>query len=161
MAWCRVVIEFRLQTNLIYDRSTKIIAEMDTHCIRAFAFMELGVGLSLFFFPKSVGDNVDLNAKGADFLIYIWASRQFAFGFIFAFATYKKSIPMLTIAYLFFLVMFVDDFFIGILQKENSLIISALVMCLISSALIFAINNILNLSFTAPLPFSHIVKILE
>jgi len=37
--------------------------------------------------------------------------------------------------------MFVGDFFIGILQKENSLIISALIMCIISSALLFAINK--------------------
>ncbi|MEK7264289.1 MAG: hypothetical protein AAB071_07260, partial [Bacteroidota bacterium] len=68
-------------------------------------------------------------------------SRQFALGFIFAFATFKKSIPMLTIAYIFFLVMFVGDFFIGISQKENSLIIAALVMCVISSAMLFVINK--------------------
>jgi len=48
---------------------------------------------------------------------------------------------MLTIAYIFFLVMMVGDFFIGISQKEASLIIGALVMCIISSALIFAINK--------------------
>ena len=48
---------------------------------------------------------------------------------------------MLTIAYIFFFIMFVGDFFIGISQKENSLIIGALVMCIISSALIFAINK--------------------
>ncbi|OFY86375.1 MAG: hypothetical protein A3F72_11280 [Bacteroidetes bacterium RIFCSPLOWO2_12_FULL_35_15] len=99
------------------------------------------VSLSLCFSPQSVLETVDLNAKGVDYLIYMWATRQFALGFIFGFATFKKSIPMLTIAYIFFLVMFVGDFFIGISQKENSLIISALVMCIISSALIFAINK--------------------
>jgi hypothetical membrane protein len=71
----------------------------------------------------------------------MWATRQFALGFIFGFATIKKSAPMLTIAYIFFLVMFVGDFIIGISQKENSLIISALVMCIISSVLLFAINK--------------------
>ncbi len=105
------------------------------------ALMELGVSLSLFFSPQSIADKVDLNAKGVDFLIYMWATRQFALGFIFAYATIKKSIPMLTIAYIFFLVMFVGDLFIGISQKENSLIIGALVMCLISSAIIFALNK--------------------
>ncbi len=99
------------------------------------------VSLSLFFSPQSVVETVDLSAKGVDYVIYMWAARQFALGFIFAFATFKKSIPMLTIAYIFFLVMFVGDFFIGISQKESSLIISALVMCVISSALIFAINK--------------------
>lgn len=107
-----------------------------------FALLELMVSLSLCFSPQSVvHDIVDLNAKGVDYIIYMWAVRQFALGFIFGFATFKKSIPMLTIAYIFFLVMFVGDFFIGILQKENSLIIGALVMCIISSAMIFAINK--------------------
>ncbi len=106
-----------------------------------FAVLELVVSVSLCFSPQSVLETVDLNAKGVDYLIYMWAARQFALGFIFAFATFKKSIPMLTIAYIFFLVMFIGDFIIGILQKESSLIIAALVMCIISSALIFAINK--------------------
>ena len=106
-----------------------------------FALMELGVSLAICFSPQSVLETVDLNAKGVDYLIYMWAARQFALGFIFAFATFKKSIPMLTIAYIFFLVMFVGDFLIGISQKDNSLIISALVMCIISSAMLFAINK--------------------
>ena len=106
-----------------------------------FALMELGVSLALCFAPQSMAETVDLNAKGVDFLIYMWAVRQFALGFIFAFATFKKSIPMLTIAYIFFLVMFAGDFLIGISQKETSLIIAALVMCIISSAMIFAINK--------------------
>lgn len=106
-----------------------------------FALMELMVSFAICFSSQSVLETVDLNAKGVDYLIYMWAARQFALGFIFAFATFKKSIPMLTIAYIFFLVMFVGDFFIGISQKENSLIISALVMCIISSAMIFAINK--------------------
>lgn len=106
-----------------------------------FAAMELMVSVSLCVSPQSVLETVDLTAKGVDYLIYMWAARQFALGFIFAYATFKRSIPMLTIAYLFFLVMFVGDFFIGIIQKENSLVISALVMCAISSALLFVINK--------------------
>jgi len=107
-----------------------------------FALMELMVSVAICFSPQSVLESVDFSAKGVDYLAYMWAARQFALGFIFAFATIKKSVPMLTIAYIFFLVMFVGDFFIGISQKENSLIISALVMCVISSVLIFVINKI-------------------
>ncbi|MBI3134218.1 MAG: hypothetical protein HYZ14_06020 [Bacteroidetes bacterium] len=106
-----------------------------------FALLELTVSLALCFSPQSVLETVDLNAKGVDYVIHMWAVRQFALGFIFAFALFKKSIPMLTLAYIFFLVMFAGDFFIGISQKENALIISALVMCLISVALIVAINK--------------------
>lgn len=106
-----------------------------------FALMELLVSLAICFSPQTVLETVDLNAKGVYYLIYMWAARQFALGFIFAFATLKKSSPMLTIAYIFFLVMFAGDFFVGISQKDNSLIIAALVMCVISSAMIFAINK--------------------
>src|SRR4051812_5886867 len=89
-----------------------------------FALMEIMVSLSLFFSPQSVVETVDLNAKGVDYLIYMWATRQFALGIIFAFATLKRSAPMLTITYIFFLVMFAGDLLIGILQKERSLIIA-------------------------------------
>jgi hypothetical protein len=106
-----------------------------------FALMEIMVSASLCFSPQSVLETVDLSAKGVEYVVYMWAARQFALGFIFAFATAKRSAPMLTIAYIFFLVMFVGDLFIGILQKENSLIISAIIMCAISAALIFAINK--------------------
>ena len=106
-----------------------------------FALLELGVSLSLCISPQSVVDTVDLNAKGVDYLIYMWAARQFALGFIFAYATFKKSIPMLTIAYIFFLVMMIGDLIIGVLQKNNPLIIGALVMCVIASAILFVLNK--------------------
>jgi hypothetical protein len=106
-----------------------------------FAFMELMVSFLIYFSPQSVIETVDLNAKGVDYLFNVWATRQFALGFIFAFAAIKKSVPMLTIAYIFFLVMFVGDFFIGISQKENSLIGSAIVMCVISSIMLYLINR--------------------
>lgn len=106
-----------------------------------FALLEIGVSLALCFSPQSVLEMVDLSAKGVDYLIYMWAARQFALGFIFAFAAFKRSIPMLTLAYIFFLVMFIGDLVIGVSQKENSLIISAIVMCIISSVMLFAINR--------------------
>lgn len=106
-----------------------------------FALLGLMVSSSLCFSPQSVLHTVDLNAKGVDYLIYMWAARQFAVGFIFGFATLKKSIPMLTIAYIFFLVMNIGDFFIGISQHDSSLYIGALVMCIISSTMIFVIDK--------------------
>ena len=106
-----------------------------------FALLGLMVSSSLYFSPQSVLQTVDLNAKGVDYLIYMWAARQFAIGFIFGFATLKKSIPMLTIAYIFFLVMNIGDFFIGLSQRDSSLYIGALVMCIFSSAMLFFINK--------------------
>ena len=105
------------------------------------ALLELGVSVELCFSPESVLETVDLKAKGVDYLIYMWAARQFAVGFIFGFATLKKSIPMLKIAYIFFLVMNIGDFFIGVSQHDSSLYIGALVMCIVFSAMIFLLSK--------------------
>ncbi len=106
-----------------------------------FALLEIMVSLLLLLMPQEVVEKVDLDAEGAQYLIYMWAVRQFALGFIFAFATFKKSVPMLTLTYIFFLVMFVGDFFIGISLNENILIISAIVMSFISLGLIYVLNG--------------------
>ena len=106
-----------------------------------FALMEIGVSGMICFSPQEVLEKVDIRAKGVDFLIYMWASRQFALGFIFAFATFKKSVPMLILAYIFFVVMFVGDLAIGIVQKENSLIFSAIAMCGIGSVMILVLSK--------------------
>lgn len=106
-----------------------------------FALMEIGVSLSICFSPQSVLETVDVNAKGVDYLFYMWGTRQFALGFIFAFATYKRSIPMLTLAYIFFFVMFIGDLLIGIKQNEMMMIVSALVMCGISIMMLYFLNK--------------------
>jgi hypothetical protein len=105
--------------NLSYERRTKSLPKWILIVSGLLALLEVTVSISLCFSPQSVLETVDLNAKGVDYLIYMWAVRQFALGFIFGFATFKKSIPMLTIAYIFLLVMFIGDFFIGISQRNN------------------------------------------
>lgn len=106
-----------------------------------FALMEIGVSISLCFAPDSVLETVDLTAKGVLYVVYMWAARQFALGFILAFAAVKRSVPMLSLSYIFFLVMFLGDLLIGIYQKENAMIITSVVMCLISAGLIYAVNR--------------------
>lgn len=106
-----------------------------------FALLGLMVSSTLIFSPQSALTTVDLNAKGVDYLIQMWATRQFAVGFIFAFATLRKSIPMLKIAYVFFLVMNIGDFLVGISQHDSSLYIGAIIMCVISSTMLYFINK--------------------
>jgi hypothetical protein len=106
-----------------------------------FAVLGLIVTSTLLFSPESALNTVDLNAKGVDYLIYMWAARQFAVGFIFGFATFKRSAPMLTLAYIFFLVMNIADMFVGISQHDFSLIGGAAFMCVIASTMIYFINK--------------------
>ncbi len=106
-----------------------------------FAILGFIVSLTLIFIPKSVLPTVDLNAQGVSFLIYMWVARQFAVGFIFSFATFKKSYPMLLLSYIFFLVMNVGDIVVGFLQNDNSLIGGAMFMTLVASVMIYHINK--------------------
>jgi hypothetical protein len=106
-----------------------------------FAFLEVAVSLSLWFSPQMALESVDLDARGVGYVISMWAARQFALGVIFGYATWKKSIPMLTLAYVFFFVMFLGDLLIGISHNDNSLIISAIAMCVVAAAMLYAVNR--------------------
>ena len=109
-----------------------------------FALLEIMSSIMICFSPESMLENLDIHARGVDYLMYLWGARQFALGFIIAFATWKRSAPMLILAYVFLLVMFMGDLVIGIVQKENSLVFSAMAMCLISSIMLVAINKRYN-----------------
>lgn len=78
-----------------------------------FALMEIAVSLYLLISPESMADQLDLSARGVNYLMYVWASRQFALGSILAYSSFKKSIPMLQICFLFLLLMFLGDALIG------------------------------------------------
>ena len=107
-----------------------------------FALMEITVGISLLVSPQSVIESIDFKAIGVDYLIYMWATRQIALGVIFGFSTLKRSRAMLTITYIFLLVMFIGDLCIGVLKNENGLLIGAIVMCVVSSLLLFKLNRL-------------------
>lgn len=130
-----------INKNRIMTQTEKTLPNWILIISALFALMEIMVSFAIIFAPESVLETVDLKAKGVDYLIYLWASRQFALGFIFAFATIKKSIPMLLVAYIFFLVMFIGDLLIGISQKESGLIGAAVVMCVVSSVMIWMVNK--------------------
>lgn len=106
-----------------------------------FALLSFFVSSTLCFSPEASLQTVDLKAKGVDFLIYMWAARQFALGFIFSLAILKKSIPMLTVAYTFVLVMNIGDFLNGILHNDSSLYIGAGIVCVVSSTMIYFVNK--------------------
>ena len=103
--------------------------------------LQLFVSSSLVFSPQTVLKTVDLGAKGVTYLSYMWAARQLALGFIFLFATLKRSVPMLTIAFVFFFVMNVGDLFVGISQGDNSLIIGAGIVCVLTPIVIYFLNK--------------------
>lgn len=102
-----------------------------------FALMEIGVSITMFLNPESFSDKIDIGAKGVLFLVYMWFIRQFALGSSLAFATWQRSTQMLFICYLFFLVMFIGDLIVGLIQNDINLAISSLIFVVISSALLF------------------------
>ena len=106
-----------------------------------FALLGFMVSTTLLFAPENAIKTVDFEANGVGYLIQMWAVRQFTIGFIFLCSVIKKSKPMLNITYIFFLVMNVGDIIIGFLQDDNSLIIGASAMSLISVIMLYYINR--------------------
>ena len=106
-----------------------------------FALIELMVGILLFISPQTMLETIDFTPKDTFFLAQMWAGRQLALGVILAYATFKKSIPMLTISYIFLLVMFLADLLAGVMQNDNSLIMAALAMSLVAAAMLFVLNR--------------------
>jgi hypothetical protein len=106
-----------------------------------FALLELLVSVSLFVAPEAVMESVDFTAKGVDELFHMWATRQLALGVILAFATWKKSVPMLSLSYLFLLIVFLGDVYLGITKQELPLIISGLVMSGVAGGLLSVLKK--------------------
>lgn len=106
-----------------------------------FAAMEIMVSFSIWSNPQAIIETLDATASGVGFLAKMWAVRQLALGAILAFAAFKKSRPMLSVAYLFVLIMFLGDLVIGIGEKQNPLILSAAIMALVAAGLLYLINK--------------------
>lgn len=106
-----------------------------------FAALEIMVSFSIWFTPETVVEVSTLKSNGVIFLTRMWAVRQFALGSIIGFATWKKSTPMLTLSYIFLLIMFLGDGLVGIVQKEQPLIMAAGLMCCISGAILFMLHK--------------------
>lgn len=103
--------------------------------------MEIGAGITLFFFPETMADQIDLAATGTRFLMYMWATRQFALGLIFAVSVFRKSGQMLSLAYLFLLVMFLGDSLVGTMLHDYSLLASSALMSLISATMLYVLRR--------------------
>ncbi len=106
-----------------------------------FAIMELGVSASMIVSPDWLGDKVDLSAKGMDFLVHMWAIRQFALGCILTFATLKRSVPMLQLAFIFLVVMFLGDLWVGLSRNDNSFVGGSVMMALFAGLMLFFISK--------------------
>jgi len=106
-----------------------------------FALLGFMVSFTLLFAPENAIETVDLNVKGVDYLIQMWAVRQFTVGFIFLYSVLKKSKPMLNTAYIFFLIMNIGDIIIGFVQNDIGLIIGASIMSILSTVMLYFLNR--------------------
>lgn len=106
-----------------------------------FALMELGGGFAICFSKDSVPETVDATAKGVDLLLQMWGSRQVALGVILAVAVLKRSVPMLTLSYIFLLVMFLADLMMGLSHNDLGMLISGAVMTAISLVMLYFVNR--------------------
>lgn len=96
----------------------------------------------LIISPGSAITTVDLKTEGINYLLQMWAARQVACASIFCWALFKKSLPMLSLAYVFYLVMNFGGVIIGWVQADAGLWIGASVKSVFSLIVIRRLGRI-------------------
>ncbi len=104
----------------------------------ALAFL---VAAYLYFSPADVLENVNLKARGVSYLTQMWAARQATLGVLFLYAAGRKSVSLLTAAWLFFGAMNVFDAAIGLARHDNGLTSGAVVMFSIAGGMLFFLRK--------------------
>ncbi len=104
----------------------------------ALAFL---VAAYLYFSPADVLENVNLKARGITYLTQMWAARQATLGVLFVYAAGRKSVSLLTAAWLFFGVMNLFDAAIGIERHDSGLTSGAVVMFAIAGVVLFFLRR--------------------
>ncbi len=105
------------------------------------ALLSLFVAISLYFFPEQVVKNADLMALGSLFLVKMWAARQLAIALIIGYSIFKKSIPMLQISLIAYLLMNLQDAIIGLLQNDLGLIAGATFFTFLSGVMVWRLSQ--------------------
>lgn len=72
----------------------------------------------------------------------LWAARQIALATIIGFSTIKKSIPMLQISLAAYSVMNMQDVLIGIVRRDQGLIIGATLFMVGPALMVFRLSKV-------------------
>jgi hypothetical protein len=104
----------------------------------SFAMSALGlfVGYSLYFNPAPFLKDVDLQAKGAMYLVDMWAARQVALAAILALSAFLGKRWMLVACLGIYCLMNIQDTWIGFTYHMNDLLAGASFFCLLSGTLV-------------------------
>ncbi len=111
-----------------------IVAGLMTVSILAFS-------INLVVSPKTFFPDTDFLAKNVRHFITMWAMRQFAFGALIAFALVRKKPQILTIALVLLILVNLLTIAEGVYTNNLFLIVESIIYCVISAAMIFALNK--------------------
>ena len=112
---------------------------VSSYLAAALAFL---VAAYLYFSPADVLENVNMKAQGTTYLTQMWAARQATLGVLFGYAAGRKSVSLLTAAWLFFGVMNVFDAAIGLARHDSGLTSGAIVMFVIAGVLLLFLRKV-------------------
>ncbi len=116
---------------------TRIIPKWIRIIASFIALLSLFVGVSLYASPDTFIPNIDFSESGVRFLTAMWAARQIAIGAIIIFALIRKSVPMLILALLGYLIMNVQDIIIGWVNNDTGLAFGASFFTILAGIMCF------------------------
>lgn len=105
------------------------------------AALGLFVGASLYISPGTFVPDIDFSDSGIQFLTQMWAARQIAIAGIIAYSLLRKSVPMLTISLIAYVLMNIQDAIIGFSRNDMGLLFGALFFGSLAATMAFTLGR--------------------
>jgi hypothetical protein len=106
------------------------------------ALLGISISISMYVMPPDTFiPGLDPNSSAISYLNSMCAARQLSIATCIGFAGIKRSAPMLTISWLCYLLLNIQDGLIGVAQQDSGMIIGGIVISLLAVFVIFKLNR--------------------
>ena len=99
------------------------------------------VGISLYTSPQTFIKDVDFSVGGVRYLANMWAARQISISGIIGISLFRKSATMLQISFFAYVLMNIQDAFIGLSKGDLGLTIGAIIFTILPGFMAFKLNR--------------------
>ena len=106
-----------------------------------FSLLGFFISIALYVSPQTFLTTIDFHARGAWYLLHMFASRELAIALGMGYAAWKKSASMLKIVLIVYVIMNIQDAFIGFFVNDLGLLIGAFVVGAIAASMAYCLSK--------------------
>jgi hypothetical protein len=104
----------------------------------------LGISISIMMYvmpPNTFIPGLDPDSSAVAYLNSMCAARQLSIATCIGFAALRKSTPMLTLSWICYLLLNIQDALIGVSQHDSGMIGGGIVISILSVLILFKLNS--------------------